>query len=155
MDRITFHSTVTHAIKKRALFRGTFIAAIGIGAIAFGGVFLSPKQLDVWGLPLILFGILFIAWGLIPYRRLCRLETTPNRIEMSEEALTFFQGKVALTRIPLISIEKLEYVEKPSLYGIKVHLKDPLPEKVILYSKHASLFLPYFSRRTFVQLQLL
>lgn len=131
---MVFYTTVTDTVKRGALFRGTSIAAIGILIIAFSGAFLSPKQLDVWGLPILLSGIFLIARGLIPYRKLCRLETAPNKITLSEEGLTLFEGK-KVHRVPLSEIERLEYTEKKGLYGI------------CLYAKGGTLFLPYFSRR--------
>ncbi len=170
MDSIKFYSTITPSLKRKMLFRGTFLAGIGILLLSYAGVFLSPAILNVWGIPVLGLSIGLIAWGMIPYRQLCRLENDPDVLTIDERGLTLVRRGKALYMIPLTSIEKMEYVEKGTLYGIGIQLKESIPEKIVIYDpgfnmqKHQDtmrrhmgypIFIANFSRRTYVQLQLL
>lgn len=164
-----FYTTITPRIKRQLLFRGTPIASLGILLLSYGGVFLSPSQLNIWGIPLVLLSIMLIAIGLIPYRRLCRLESTPDCLVLDTTGMTLVQQGKRRYMIPHDSIEKMEYIEKGGDYGIGIWLKQPIPEKVVVYDPRfdmqlfqnkmvkrygCPLYLSRFSRRTFAQINL-
>lgn len=148
--------------------RGTLIAGVGGGLFLGGGLYLTPETLSVWGLPLFVVAMGLMAFGLIPYRRLCRLEVNPYEAVPSDEGITFYAQKKKRFTIPRASIERMAFCEKGRAYGIGVWLKQPLPEKVVVHEKgpvlHSyrkwarkrfgcDLFLPYFTKRGLAQLE--
>jgi hypothetical protein len=124
--------------------------------------------MQVWGLPLFFAGMGLIAWGLIPYRKLKKLEENPNRIILDGTSIGYAAGSKLLFTLPVEAIDRVAYLENGSSYGIGITLKFPLPVKLrgedprfdlsafraTSLSKHnCDLFLPYFSHRAFETLQ--
>lgn len=160
-------SSIKPELKSQILFKGTFLALLGVILLLGAGIFLSPKSIENWGLPL--FGTAFglMAWGMIPYRRLCALERTPQLMCLSEEGnLQYFsKGKPILT-LPVSIIATMTFRATPRLYGIELKLNKPASEKIIVFGgpsvlrplqKNADLhtcdlFFPYFSERSFKRL---
>ena len=142
-------SSISPSLLRFVLFRGTFLAGIGSAILLFAGIFLPAKRLDLWGLPFFLLAFGLIAWGLIPYRRLKRLETNPYVLlcDDKEEVHFFARGKLQLS-IRRRSIKDIMWVEKKKrfwlfsspAYGIEVALHQP---------RNATLFFPYFSKASF------
>ncbi len=81
--------------------------------------------------------------GLLPYRKLARLEINPDKIVIQpDESLQYYvKGKNTLT-IPLNSIAKVEYVEQSNGYGIILWQKD----------SPGTFFFPYFTQSSFEEL---
>lgn len=164
---LTLRSSITSELMRSVLFRGTFFAAIGVGVLIYAATFLPFEHLSRWGWLIFICCGGCIALGLVPYRRLCRLERQPHRIQCDDTELLFYrQGKLVL-RIPIVSIKKLGYFEKKGDYGIQVWLKDPIPEKVIVtdssmdaarFAKQSrtqygcDFFLPYFTKKSLERL---
>lgn len=160
-------SSIKTSLKRHALFKGTLFASLGAFLILYGGIFVPVAELTTWGLPLLLAGGTLITLGLRPYQRLSYLERKPNVLTISQEDLQFTtRGKLTLT-IPWVSIEKITYVESRTEYGIRIHLKHPLPEKIMVHNprfnssrfqkdsrkkQQCDLFFPYFSRNAYKQL---
>src|ERR1700722_98799 len=105
--RSSIHST----LMRRVLFRGTWIAGIGASLFLFAGLFATPAILHVWGLPLFLAALAAIAYGLLPFCRLKRLETNPYVLNLEGEWLHFMaKGKPVLS-IPIQSIKTIAWIE--------------------------------------------
>lgn len=160
-------SSISPELKNRVLFKGTFLALLGVILLIGGGIFLSPTTLGYWGLPL--FGASFglMAWGMIPYRRLCALERKPQLICLTDDDnLQYFsKGKHILT-LPTSIIEVISFRTSLSGYGIELKFKKPTLEKITVYGgpsalsplkagadlQTCDLFFPYFSERAFKRL---
>lgn len=127
-------SSVKPALKKQVLLRGTFTAVSGALLILLSGVLLPAPDMSVWGVPILAAGLLMIAAGLLPYRRLCHLEMTPNEITLTDTALTYSSKGERIFSVPLVSIEKITHVDNDRVYGIAIMLKTPAPEKVIIHN---------------------
>lgn len=155
-------SAVKPELVRHMLFRGTLLAGIGVSLLTFGGAFLSSQMLNKWGLLLFLIGGGFIAWGLIPYRRLMQLEIKPNELILDQQAIHVLMKRKPAFTIPISTIKEIQYLETPKIYGIQIWLKKNPLEKVVIqdphfslkdFQKHGSdLFLPYFSQNAFNQL---
>ncbi|NGX61748.1 MAG: hypothetical protein K940chlam9_01237 [Chlamydiae bacterium] len=121
--------------------------------------------MKIWGIPLFFTGLILIAIGILPYRRLTRIQLKPHEFHYDGQSLHYYeQGKPQL-RIPQNSIESLSYVEKDELYGLLIKLKRPFQEKIAILNNRfdlesfltksaekfpeGDLFLPYFSERSF------
>lgn len=137
--------------------------------IILGGTLLPLEQLKIWGIPIFFVGIILIAIGLLPYRQLTRLQLKPHELRYDGHFLLFLKQGKPLFKIAEESVEKIEYVEKETLYGLAIRLKRPLEEKVRVlqprfnFAAFASdsaqrfegcdLFLPYFTKRTCEELK--
>lgn len=167
-DSIKLFSSIKPALMRAYLVRGTFIAMLGLLLLVYGGTFLDVHSLTIWGIPILFVGSGLIAYGLIPYRRLCRFEKNPSELIVDESGFVqFIEGGKLVYSIPLENIEHLDYYEKGNNYGICVTLKDKAEQKVIVhqsrfnasqYQRHCrkiydcDLFIPYFGRRAFTRL---
>lgn len=169
MTALTLHSSIKPDLKRKMLFRGSAIAAVGGLIILIAGALTPPKDLEIWGWPIVILSFGLIALGMIPYRRLCRLEDNPNKLLLTDknEIIYIHSGRKRVT-IPYSAIEKMEYLQDGALYGIGIWLKKSPPIKMtvhdILFNYHThqkraknrfgcDLFLPFFSERAFSQLK--
>lgn len=163
-----FSSCIQNSFKQRKLLKGTLLALIGAGAMVCAGTGIGAEKLSQWGWLIYSAGFGLIAWGLIPYRRLSSLEMQPHRlvINSSGDWLFSYKGKLLLG-ISGEALDRISYSQSAKNYGIKVHLKRPITEKIKLYSQglalrqirtlarthNCDLFFPFFSKRTFMQLE--
>lgn len=114
-------------------------------------------------------GLFFIAIGLLPYRKLSKLQLKPHEIHFDNDTLIFLKEGKPLFKIASLSIEKMSYLEREHLYGVGIWLKKPMEQKIkVLQSKFnfaafmrdsmqrfggCDLFLPFFSKHTFEELK--
>jgi hypothetical protein len=126
MQRLTFYSIVKDDIVNQTLFQGTIKATLGLILMFFGGPLL------------VIPGLLCIGWGLIPYRTLKKQQVTPNTIDITDAFLKISLNGKKPKFIPLNQIEKLEYLEDKG---------------ILFFFDNTTLFAPYFSKRTFTQIQ--
>jgi hypothetical protein len=141
-----FYSSVSSDLKKKTLYRGTFVAAIGIIPIAWAIVALSHEVIYKWGIYLFIFWLAMVVFGLQPYQRLKKAEQQPHKLEvLKNEFVISFYGKDPFS-IPIKSIDAISYLKGKNEYGLLLELKKALP------SGKLKLYLPYFSERTFKSL---
>ena len=142
---LKLRSTVTSELKKKTLFRGSSIALIGILILAFAYFWVSEATLEKWGWAFFLWGLMFIVWGMLPYRRLTRIEDMPFEIWTSGEGdlemLCFGKNHRAFWKVFTREITGIAYKNDPNYYGIEI------------MSGGKRHFCPYFSKRSFDELQ--
>ena len=165
---LTLSTTITSKLLQHTLFRGFFIALLGILMLVIGGIYFSPAFLKIWGGILFLISMLFISIGLLPYRRLTQLQLNPNQLLLTDSLnLTFYAKKKKIFTLPFKCIQRLAYIEQGKNYGIaiwlssfedssiKIHYSSRLIQELKkLGIKHgnADLFLPYFTKRSYQEL---
>lgn len=166
---LKLRTSIKNSLKRYVLFRGTIVAAAGMIILVISAATISPSVLRYWGLPILFLAGLLITIGLLPYRRLCRLELKPDEIIAVGGTKIHFvtNGKHILT-IPKDSIARLEYYEGHHRYGIGIWLHHPPPEKIIIHDRQfniiafekksrrewgCDLFLAYFSKNAFESLK--
>jgi hypothetical protein len=163
-DILKLNSTVNNKLIKSMLIRANLIAFPGIALITFAGVWLPPPVLNFWGLLLFLLGFALIAAGLIPYKRLLKLQVQPHEIIIKENNVHFAaKGQRSLT-IPFSSIDQIKFISEGNTYGIGIFLKKDLEKTVCIHDtsldieafqkdsqKHfdCDLYLPYFHEKSF------
>jgi len=151
------------------LKRGTVLGGSGAFLILMGGTLMPLEFLSLWGIPFFLVGLFFISIGLLPYRKLARLQLTPHEIHYDGKCLVFHKQGKPLFQVFLPSIDKISYLEREHLYGVGIWLKKPIGEKVKVLQSHfnfsafiadsmhrfegCDLFLPFFTERTFKELR--
>ena len=144
METLTLFSSIKKELLQQQLMRGSAVAAIGALILIFGGTWVPQASLSFWGLPLFLVGIGLITWGMLPYRRLKQLENSPYVIKVENHTIYCFKGGKETYRLDMNNIENLEYVDDVRLYGIRIILKSP---------ENSTVFLPYFSKNSYVILK--
>ncbi len=167
---LTLHSMVKPELKKSLLLRGSVLAAMGGALLLFSGAMIPPAGLEVWGWPIVILSFGLIAVGLMPYRRLCRLESRPSKLLLTDdnEIIYLFNDRKRVT-IPYEAVKKMEYLQNDGLYGVGIWIDLSASKKVVVhdptfnYQSHqrvakrrfgCDLFLPFFSERAFNQLKL-
>ncbi len=163
MDSITIRTSIRPGLKRFLLIRGTLLALIGVALLIYSGVFISVETLTNWGAAIVLVSFLLMAWGLVPYKRITKMEENPNKLVITEDEHLHYHrhGKDILT-FPLKAIKDVKFIGEKSLYGIALELEPDWKEKVpdpalsvvmqmFLYSmkkRHQfDRFFPYFSER--------
>lgn len=149
---------------RTTLLRGALFSGSGAFIILLGGVLLPLSQLEIWGMPILFTGLLLVFVGMTPYRRLAKLEVNPYVLQIDSEKLSLNKENRPLFSLFLKHISSLEYIEKKNIYGIAFKIKRPIEESVQIFDARfiaqalkegieADLFLPYFSKRSFEELE--
>lgn len=168
-ETIKLRSSIKPSLKRIAVIRGTLLAAIGMGILLYGTLFMSVTDLTQWGWLMFLVAGVLTAAGLIPYRKLTKLEREPYEIAVIQDlSLTFSSNQHQLFTIPITAIQRFDHQDKDELYGIRIWLQHPPKEKVIIQDPYfdikafenrsrklweCDLFLPYFTERSYKSLQ--
>lgn len=166
-DHIQIHSTVKAPLLRRALWQGSVASVMGLFMLVWGGAFLPLEKLAVWGLGIFTIGMALIIYGMVPYRRLSKLQGSPDRLIVDEENLTVISGGKTAFTIPLQSVKRCGHVDGEKDYGICLWFRNALPEKIWVHDPNVcmkqvtrkarrqhgcDMYLQYFSRRSYIQL---
>jgi len=164
-DSITLRSSIRPDLKKSILLKGSTIAIVGFLPLLYAGTMVPAEYLQFWGFPLFLLSFGMMAAGLIPYRKICKLEEQPNEIILSNDALQYCENRKRTLTIPISNIDSISKIENGKIYGIGLRLKNseskitlhqPIEiEKLIKKTGKTygvDLFFPYFRERSFQEL---
>jgi hypothetical protein len=168
-ERLILRTSVASKLKKRKLYSGTLLAFFGVSILVGLGAMTPPDLLAEWGWLIYLVSLGMIAIGLIPYRHLCRLETSPYELHaVGLESLEYFQNKQKILTVPKSAILNYAYLESEDGKdnGIAFWLTKESQIKVhhatfdaaafrrnSRETQQADLFFPYFSRRAYEDLK--
>lgn len=169
-DSIKLFSTIKPDVLRKSLFKGTFLASLGVIILIAVTTYLPLESMATWGTLFLLVGGGLMVYGLIPYRKLVRMESDPSElILIDNQYLQFITFKKQQYTIPLTMIDKTEYVEKGDDYGIAIWFKEAVDDKVVVHNQklnmqkitakskekyECDLFIPYFGRRAYTRLAL-
>lgn len=134
----TLRTSVSPSLLKWRLYLGSFLAGAGAFLLLFSSIYLSTSALEKWGFLILILGLGLIAVGLIPYRKLQRLEIKPNELILSEHGLAYYKGGSLQWKLPYASIHSMQFLESAWSYGIALDVEGRF-----------DLFLPYFTKRSF------
>ena len=123
--------------------------------------------MKTWGLFIFLISFFLIVIGLLPYKRLSVHTQNPDKIKIIEcDVLEFYLKGNKILAIPVENIKELLFLEKNQIYGIGIFLKSKISLTSHLWTFQfqkaqnkfhtllkTDLFLPYFSKRSFEELQ--
>jgi hypothetical protein len=138
-DFLKLRSSIKAELMQKSLFRGSMIGGVGVIILFLSGAFLPVHALSVWGIPLFFLSMGLITFGMLPYRKLTRLEKVPDEILLSSKDILIYRrrGKIIFTT-PLSSIKSCTYKDDESIYGIEISMKE----------NSKTYFFPYFSQRS-------
>lgn len=159
-------TSIPSELLKRRLLIGNAVALPGIGLMV-GANFLAPSPLAWWGVPIAFISILLIALGLIPYRRLTRLQLHPDKIEMEREYLIYHLRERPRFRLARSTIKEFSYIGNKRGCGVGVKLHSSFDEKIAVIDprfdmqgflaqsqrRGYDLFFPFFSARAALELR--
>lgn len=169
-DTVKLFSTIKPSLLRNSLMRGSIAALLGVLLLILAAAYLPPSAMMHWGLPILLAGGGLMVYGLIPYRRLIRMEEEPNELLLiGENCLQLFSfGKLQYT-LPMAMIHKTEYFDAGNDYGIAIWFSEGGENKIIVHNHRLNmarclsnsrkrygcdLFIPYFGRRSYMRLAL-
>ena len=165
---IKLRSSIKPILLRHTLFTGSLLSGFGVSSLLISALFLPTHTLEKYGFAIVLLAFLLIGFGLIPYRKLARLEIKPNEIIINEETLYIIFNKQPTLLIPIAVIENISYLDSKLHYGFKFSLKKPALEKMTLLNHRfkivkwhyhsqknyqCDLFLPYFSHRSYNEIK--
>lgn len=160
-------SSISSSLLKKVLFRGFCIALVGILLLLFAGIFIPASHLKDWGGGIFLISLALITWGLLPYRRLSKLQLKPNEIVITggDDCNYYVKGRKIIS-FSLQSVDVMDYVDHSLRYGIQVWLKsrdgvlvemddsrEAKKMRRIDSQGRIGLFFSYFSKRAYEELQ--
>jgi hypothetical protein len=163
---LILRTTISSALKRHLLFRGTFYSSIGALIILASGMYMPSILLSERGFFIFLGSLAMILIGLRPYRQLSRLEQHPEEVHLLEDSLVYFSKGNPLFSIPYNDIQKIHYFDDKSTYGITLYFKKNIRRKwplidffkrlvnfsTVQLQPSNKLFLPYFNKKAFAQM---
>lgn len=160
-DGIKLFTTIKPNLLKYYLIKSTILSIFGISVLFLGGIFLPSYLLAYFGIPILLLGGALITWGMIPYKKINRLELKPNEILLTDSYFQYFESRKPIISIPIQQISEYDFFENDIDYGVKVYI---LNEHGIIYhtkklhlnrdNKGEYFIFPYFPLRAFTRLKL-
>jgi hypothetical protein len=154
-------TTLSDFLMKRKLFTGFIIAFLGVIGMVSAGIYLPEPIMAKWGLIIYLLGFGLITLGLLPYRKLSRLQSKPNEIRISDHQLEFWAKDQCRLIIPLNSVKNITFNEIEGKGEINLYLnqwepiynRDLTKFNVLTDKKNARIQLLYFSQRSYNELK--
>jgi hypothetical protein len=164
-----WRTVVLPAYKRRLILKASIGGGFGVSFLVATGTFMPLSDLQIWGLPIFAASTLLIAWSLRPYQKIVQMENTPDELWTDARGnLVYAKRKIPLLTIPLAAIKNYFYIDKPKEYGIAITIKAQPKEKIRVHNnaldfrafqqvciqqQGCDLFLPFFSKRVFDELQ--
>lgn len=153
MDEITLRTQVRQTLLRKALLRGTLLGAVGVALLLFA-TFYHPSHTIRWGVAFVLVFILLVSMGLIPYRRLARLQTHPDELHLGVGSFTYIHRQTPFVTLSVEAVKDVRWIEVGELYGIGIDIDEipgPAQPFATLSRRRAGcdLFFAYFSETSF------
>lgn len=170
-DILKLRSSIKPALLRTSVIKGTICAVIGMGLLLFATLFLSVAEMSRWGFLLFTGACGLLVYGLLPYRKLTRLESKPHLLSIdANHAITFESHAIKEFQIPRGAIDHCDYFDNQKSYGIQIWLSPErvIWEKIIVFNRNldmqefqlqskknygCDLFLPYFTERSYKELK--
>lgn len=161
-EEMKIRTTLSNPLLKQKLFKGFFIALVGVIAMVSAGIFLPGPLLSKLGLFVYIFGFGLITIGLLPYRKLSRLQNKPNELRLTgEDRLEFWAKGQCRLIIPIRCLKGFAYTETENGNGITFYLNHPSEMdnktlkgyQILVNREEPSILFLYFSKRSCEELQ--
>lgn len=157
-------STIDATTLKKSLFQGTSISALGALLFIVPTLFLSIPYLSRWGLYLFTISFFLIAIGMLPYKRLLKLQITPHVIEFLPEGIALWWKQKKICFISFSHLASIVYQADKKIPGIQLHITGIdhyyCHKKIVdrwqqkMQKKYrCDFFIPYISQKSYFKAQ--
>jgi|688.fasta_scaffold96503_3 hypothetical protein len=140
-EYLLLNTSVSSSLKRHVLFRGTFLAFCGAVLLLLAGIFIPENTLESWGLGILTLGGILVVAGLLPYKKISKLEMKPNQMIIGEGVLRYVNKGRTLLTVPINHVEAITFCQRRYKYGIELKVNK---EK---------LFFPYFNQQAFEKIK--
>ena len=164
-----WRTAITSTFKRQCVLRASLGGGLGVMILVGAGSFLPLQFLESWGLPLFFASLGLITWSMLPYKQLVQLENKPDELWLNTKGdIVYAKKGIPTFTVPQNSLEKMFFIQKTNEYGICLSIKQHPREKVRIHNPNfdyatinhknlrkygCDIFLPFFSERTFKDLQ--
>ena len=138
-----FFSKIDRATQKWLFKKGIGCAFLGFMPLIITALFCPIPFLEKWGILIFASGLSLLAYGMIPYQKMCYLKIHPHRLVLEKESFCFVDAKKGSFLFSYHDIEKIRLLKKKRGCFIKLYLK----------KKPFFFVLPFFSKECFEKLQ--
>lgn len=135
-SKIVLQTMVKPSLYRGALMKGTLFGFLGAFLLVLVTILVPSEEMTYVGPFVGLLSLLLIGMGFRPFQKLKKQEMKPQKLILSKASLEW-QGKT----IDYSQLKNWHFVEEGLHYGIELVL-----------SSGENLFLPYFSKRSFDEL---
>ena len=157
-NELIIRTSLTPDYLKKILVRGFCLSIIGSMLLIGASIFLPEPLLNKWGWLLYFSALILITIGLLPYRKLSKLQNKPNEIRLIDRTFQFWTKGKCLLSTSVSDINSLSYRDE-NLPGIEISFKKnyPFPQnlksfQVVQGKETQQLVFLYFSKRSFNEL---
>ena len=141
-EKSILYSTVSQGAVVRQLYIGTFLALGGLTLLLWVFYFYPPQQLKKIGCIVFILSCALMAAGLLPVRRLYKLQLLPHKLCLDSEGITFYKGSSPFFVCVWSEIGAISYHNSNYSPGITITLKN-----------QKSYFLSFFTQKSYDTLQ--
>jgi len=164
MSVLLLRTTIRKETKRKALFYGLFLAFISLFGLWLVEFFMLPlvelESLGVWGW---IFRACAVGSGFAPYKKIFYQKNYPDILKSTEDTITLSKEDAIVFTLPWGKIKTFTFIDKGTLYGIIFSLKNEShdPKKLLQRLSRttkgkeeiSTIFLPYFSERSYLMLE--
>ncbi len=137
-NSLSVRSSIRSSLKRSLLFKGTLFALMGALSLIAAAILLPAEKLSHYGFFIFAFAMALITYGLLPYRRLCRLENNPDELRLDSDHILYYLKKGnAVLAISKNDIQSFSYFDLTQKYGIKCLLKNGTEVSFFYFTKRA------------------
>ncbi len=164
---LILRSVIHSSVLENSLLKGSAIALIGVFLIFISYYHLLPLS-EAWANLFLWAGFLLIAAGLIPYKKLSRLQINPDILYVDDDEAHLIRAKVTRLSIPIEQIVDVAYMDTHGVNGLLLQLEKghniSIPKDIVkatqkLASKDPTktysnaILLPHFPERSAIELR--
>lgn len=124
MNELKFYSTVCPKLKKHLFVRAVFLGGMGALLLLMTGAFAPLALLREYGLLIFSASMLCIALGLIPYKTLTSLESSPHTLIIRENVWIFINSKRGKKTFDVKTIKEVFSIKKRCRYGLVIRQRN-------------------------------
>ncbi len=141
-QQLILRSVIRSSILEQHLLQGSCIAFVGVAVLFFTYYDLLPI-IDGWASIFMWIGFGLIAIGLIPYKKLTRLEVNPYLVYVDSQELSLIFRQKCLMKLPLHLIRDVSHFETNKLFGMAISFENkdiysvPVPRVIEKATKKA------------------
>ncbi len=141
--RKIFFSKIDFVTQRELFKRGIRCAFLGFFPLILAAIFCPVSFLEKWGAVIFALGVSLLAYGMVPYQKMCYLKIHPHCLILERETFCFTDAKKGTFIFSYHEIERISFLQKQGIHILKFYIK----------KKCHPFTISYFSRDCFEELQ--